>query len=100
MRAFILRPFGTKYGINFDEVHRQLISPALTTCDYDIQDSVTGSFVQAGKICIKMFQLLVAGDVVVADISIHDANVFYELGVRHALRPQHTLLLFAKSKKN
>ena len=29
MRAFIIRPFGTKNDINFDEVEQELIDPAL-----------------------------------------------------------------------
>ena len=46
-----------------------------------------------------MFQQLVA-DIVIADISIHNANVFYELGVRHALQPKRTFLLRARSRKD
>jgi hypothetical protein len=42
-----------------------------------------------------MFHLLLTADLVVADISIHNANVFYELGVRHALRDRRTFLLRA-----
>ena len=30
MRAFIIRPFGTKGGIDFDRVETLLIGPALT----------------------------------------------------------------------
>ena len=98
MRAFIVRPFGTKENINFDEVQRQLIAPALATCD--IQGSTTEPFLQAGNIRADMFQQLLVADIVVADISIHNANVFYELGIRHALQPQRTFLLRAKSKKD
>ena len=36
-----------------------------------------------------------AADLVVADVSIHNANVFYELGIRHGLRPNATFLLRA-----
>jgi hypothetical protein len=39
-------------------------------------------------------------DLVIADISIHNANVFYELGIRHALEPGRTFLLRAKSTKD
>jgi hypothetical protein len=35
-------------------------------------------------------------DLVVADISIHNANVFYELGIRHALRDRATVLIRAR----
>src|SRR6185503_12566607 len=33
---------------------------------------------------------------VIADISIHNANVYYELGVRHALRGKHTFMIRAR----
>ena len=35
MRAFIVRPFGTKERINFDEVEAKLIAPALATLGID-----------------------------------------------------------------
>ena len=46
-----------------------------------------------------MFRELVTADVVVADLSIHNANVFYELGIRHGMRPNATFLLRAKSDR-
>ena len=46
-----------------------------------------------------MFDLLYTADVVIADISIHNANVFYELGVRHALRDRVTVLIRADASK-
>jgi hypothetical protein len=55
----------------------------------------TQEIARAGNIRADMFQLLLTADIVVADISIHNANVFYELGVRHALRDRRTLLLRA-----
>ena len=97
-RAFIIRPFGTKDGINFDDVQKNLIAPALAACD--IQGGTTEPFLQAGNIRTDMFQQLLVADVVVADISVHNANVFYELGIRHALQPKRTLLLRAKGKKD
>jgi hypothetical protein len=39
-----------------------------------------------GNIRLDMFQRLLTADLVIADISIQNANVYYELGVRHALR--------------
>jgi hypothetical protein len=96
--AFIIRPFGTKDGINFDDVEKNLIAPALAGCD--IQGGTTAPFLQAGNIRADMFQQLLVADVVVADISIHNSNVFYELGIRHALQPKSTLLLRAKGQKD
>jgi hypothetical protein len=97
MKAFVVRPFGTKRDINFEEVHNHLIAPALAALD--IQGNTTEAFLEAGNIRADMFQQLLVADIVVADISIHNANVFYELGTRHALQPTRTLLLRAKRKK-
>ena len=97
MKAFIVRPFGTKGGINFDDVQKYLIAPALAALD--IQGSTTEPFLQAGNIRADMFQQLLVADIVIADISIHNANVFYELGIRHALQPNRTYLLRSKSRK-
>ena len=47
-----------------------------------------------------MFRLLVLSDLVIADVSIHNANVFYELGIRHGLRDRHTLLMRAKGTQD
>jgi hypothetical protein len=100
MRAFIIRPFGIKVNrqkkkINFDEVEAKLIGPALERLK-EYQGRTTGDIVRAGNIREDMFQLLLTADLVIADISIDNANVFYELGIRHALRDKRTFLLRCK----
>lgn len=101
MRAFFVRPFGVKEGIDFDDVERALIRPALERLrdqhDMAIDGGTTGEFIRQGNIREDMFRLLVTADLVVADVSIHNPNAFYELGIRHALRHQHTFLLRAKA---
>lgn len=97
MQAFIVRPFGTKSGINFDKVQAQLIDPALKAAE--INGGTTGLILEAGNIRADMFQLLLLADLVIADVSIHNANVFYELGIRHALRPRQTYLIRAAATK-
>lgn len=89
--AFIVRPFGTKKDIDFERVHNELIVPALTKAG--ITGETTGKILEAGNIRQDMFELLLTSDLVIADISIHNANVFYELGIRHALRDQNTILI-------
>jgi hypothetical protein len=49
-----------------------------------------------GIIHRPMFERLLVCDFAVADLTTANANVFYELGVRHALRPHTTLLTTAK----
>lgn len=96
MRVFVIRPFGVKEGIDFDRVDAELIQPALqklATRDDPISGGTTGLISRQGNIREDMFRMIVASDLVVADVSIHNANAFYELGIRHALRPNHTFLL-------
>ena len=99
--GFIVRPFGRRkvqpanggepYELDFDRVQQDLIDPAMRQAG--IAGSTTGSILQAGNIREDMFQLLAHADVVIADISLHNANVFYELGARHALRPKRTFMI-------
>src|SRR5258705_22663 len=93
MHAFIVRPFGKKNDVDFEKVDRELISPALDRLQ--MTGRTTQEIARAGNIRADMFHLLLTADIVVADISIHNANVFYELGVRHALRDRRTFLLRA-----
>jgi hypothetical protein len=91
---FVVRPFGTRNGIDFNRIHAELIKPA---CDQlGIRGGTTELIARAGNIREDMFQLLVSADLVIADISVHNANVFYELGIRHGLRDKRTVLLRCK----
>src|SRR5215208_1447120 len=100
MQAFIVRPFGKKKDlqgteIDFNEVERLLIAPALEAVG--ATGGTTIDIVESGNIRPDMFRLLVTADLVVADLSIHNANVFYELGIRHALRDKRTHLIRCKA---
>jgi len=94
MRAFIIRPFGTKNDINFDNVEAKLIDPALSRLG--VTGRTTMEIRRQGNIRLDMFQRLLTADLVIADISIHNANVYYELGVRHALRGKRTFMIHAQ----
>jgi hypothetical protein len=99
MQVFIVRPFGTKkvtknsveLDYNFETVHQDLIAPALNALN--LEGGTTGKIFEPGDIREDMFSLLLLADIVIADITIHNANVFYELGIRHALRDRKTILI-------
>jgi tetratricopeptide (TPR) repeat protein len=87
--AFVVMPFGTKEGFNsqihdFNAIYNDLIRPALEMAGFEAfrADEETVS----GDILTDMFQELLLADLVICDMSIDNANVFYELGVRHAFR--------------
>ena len=94
MRAFVIRGFGEKAGVNFDWVHKELIEPALRRVG--LEGGTSGLVVEAGNIRDDVIYELIMADLVVADVSIHNANVFYELGIRHAVRNRATVLIRAR----
>lgn len=98
-RIFIIRPFGTKKGkggkaINFDLVQQELILPAMH--NLSLGGGTTGDVVDSGNIREDMFAMILEADIVICDVSIHNANVFYELGIRHAQRKRGTILIKAQ----
>ena len=82
--AFVAMPFGIKEDIDFNAVFRELIKPALEGAGFKVFRA--DEEMRAGNIRTDMFQELLLADLVVADLSIDNPNVWYELGVRHALR--------------
>ena len=101
--VFIVRPFGNRpvpvkkdgkdvsVDVDFTAIDRDLIREALKRTGLGGQ--TTEAIAEAGNIRLDMFQMLIAYDLVIADISIDNANVFYELGIRHGLRPNGTILI-------
>ncbi|MCE9645233.1 MAG: DUF4071 domain-containing protein [Chloroflexi bacterium] len=87
--AFIIMPFGKKKGgdgslYDFNAIYKTLIKPALEDAGFEPfrADEETSS----GDILTDMFQELLLADLCLCDLSIDNANVFYELGIRHAFR--------------
>jgi len=87
--AFVIMPFGKKKGgdgslFDFNAIYTQLIKPTLEMAGFEPfrADEETTS----GDILTDMFQELLLADLCIADMSIDNANVFYELGIRHAFR--------------
>ena len=82
--AFVAMPFGIKEDIDFNAVFGELIKPALEGAGFEVFRA--DEELRAGNIRTDMFQELLLADLVVVDLSIDNPNVWYELGVRHALR--------------
>lgn len=105
MTVFIVRPFGNRHVLkkdkqtgnsvqvmfDFDKVEKELVAPALK--EMKLSGGTTGEIWAPGSIHEDMFSLLLLAEIVIADITIHNANVFYELGIRHSLRDRKTILL-------
>jgi hypothetical protein len=97
--CFILMPFGKKKDatgreIDFDAVYKQLIAPAVIAAGLEplrADEEKTGGIIHK-----PMFERLILCEYAVADLTAANANVFYELGVRHAAKPHTTVLIFAE----
>ncbi len=94
--AFIAMPFGTKPGadgapIDFNRIYAELLLPALQDAGCEVFRADDEQ--RAGDIRTDMFQELLVADLVLADLTLDNPNVWYELGVRHALRARGVLLV-------
>ena len=100
--AFMVMPFGTKStgnpdesapeSVDFDELWHQVHKPVLLNLGYQAvrADCDVGAFIIA-----EMIQRLAVADLVLADISLANANVYYEVGVRHAAQERGCVLVAA-----
>src|SRR5215204_742255 len=94
MHVFVAMPFGIKEGIDFNKIYLDLIKPALEEDGFEVFRADEER--RAGEIRTDMFQELLVADIVVADLSIDNPNVWYELGVRHALRARGIVQIKSK----
>jgi len=97
--CFVLMPFGTKPdptgrpAIDFDRIYETAIRPAVE--DVGLV-ALRGDGERTGGIVHKpMYERLMLCEYAVADLTCSNANVFYELGIRHASRPRTTVAIFA-----
>ena len=94
--CFVVMPFGEKKdfdgnAIDFDDIYRFFFKKAVE--DLGIECVRCDEIEEAGSIHEKMFEHIYHADIVVCDITTSNANVYYELGVRHALAKGVTVLI-------
>lgn len=93
-------PFGKKDEpggsrvVDFDALYDDCIKPA--AADADVEVIRADEETLGGIIHRPMYERLLLAEIVVADLTFANANVFYELGVRHAARPRSTILIYAQ----
>jgi len=95
-KCFVIMPFGKKNDIDgtevdFDYVYHELIEKAVEGLGVDCERC--DEMINTGSIHKVMFRGIFDADVAVVDITSLNPNVFYELGVRHALHKYVTLVI-------
>src|SRR5438067_1728820 len=94
-KVFVVMPFGRKTVddviVDYDEIYAQIFKPAAEIAGYDI--ARIDDIPESGSIPEQYLRELFRADVVLADVSAPNANVFYELGIRHAVSSAGTVLV-------
>jgi MAP3K TRAFs-binding domain len=97
--CFVDMPFGKKPDlasgteVDFDKIYEEGIKPAIVKAGLE---PVRGDRERTGGIIhTPMFGRLLLSEFVVADLTLGNPNVFYELGIRHTAKPFTTIPIFA-----
>ncbi|MEP7237790.1 MAG: TRAFs-binding domain-containing protein [Ferruginibacter sp.] len=96
-RCFVVMGFGEKTDfatgrvLDLNKSYRLIIKKAVEAAGLECIRA--DDIIHAGIIDKPMYELLYDADVVVADLSTSNANAIYELGVRHALKPNTTIVI-------
>lgn len=89
--------FSTGKTFDLDKTYLNIIKPVVEKLGYT---SVRADEIQDSAIIDKsMYALLIKADLVIADITTLNPNAIYELGIRHAARKNHTIILKDKEGK-
>ena len=100
-RCFVVMGFGTKTDyatgrkLDLNKSYRLLIKPVVE--EKGLVCIRADEIRHSGSIDVPMYRELLQADVVIADLSTANVNAFYELGIRHALRP-HTTIVISEDK--
>jgi hypothetical protein len=84
-RCFVIAPIGEENSDTrrrSDQVLRHIITPAANSCGYEVIRA--DGIADPGVITSQVLQHIMNDELVVADLTGHNPNVFYELAVRHA----------------
>ena len=95
--CFVIMGYGVKTDyasgrvLNLDKTYENIIKPAVE--ELGLECIRADEIRHSGIIDVPMYEYLVGSDIVIADLSTSNSNAFYELGVRHALRPYTTIAI-------
>jgi hypothetical protein len=99
--CFVVMGFGEKVDfetgrkLNLNASYFGLIKPAVEAAG--LKCVRADEIAHSGVIDVPMYKQILLADLVIADVSTANCNAFYELGVRHALRP-HTTIIISEDK--
>src|SRR5579864_3972520 len=101
-KLFVIMPFGVRIvvdssgsqTVDFDLTYSSLIKAAGEAAGWNVLR--IDEIAEPGVITDQYLREILEADLVLADISAQNANVFYELGVRQAISTGGTILIALK----
>jgi tetratricopeptide (TPR) repeat protein len=100
--CYVSMPFGVKTDfvngrtVDFDAIYRLAIKPAVEAAGLACvrADEIEGSFLVQKPV----FAAVLGSEVMLADLTTANPNVFFELGMRYAARPRTTILMVSGTR--
>ncbi len=83
--------FATGRRLDLNKTYEYLIKPVVE--GLGIKCIRSDEIIHSGVIDVVMYKWLLEADLVIADISTSNVNAVYELGVRHVLKPNATIIM-------
>ena len=93
--CFVISPIGkegTDIYSDFKEVLDYIIKPAFEESGYSHKVIRADEIDRSGSFIKDILESIYSAHIVIADLTGQNPNVFYELGVRHSLRPRTILI--------
>lgn len=99
LNAFVVMPIkekGSPEFVHFRALYDDVIRPALQTAGY--RPTRADDVQKTGAVTRDVIKRLAEAELVLADLSDLNPNVFYELGIRHALRGSGTIMMLDQAR--
>jgi hypothetical protein len=88
-KCFVIGPIGeagTAIRADADDFMKYIVTPVVTSKEFGYEPPIRADNLNdPGRITSQIIKLLIDADLVIADLTGNNANVFYELSLRHAI---------------
>jgi hypothetical protein len=88
-KCFVIGPIGdtgSPVRADADDFMKYIVSPCLAQKEFDYDEPIRADKLnEPGRITSQIIKLLMEADLVIADLTTNNANVYYELSLRHAI---------------
>jgi hypothetical protein len=99
-KTFVIGPIGSAESsirADADDFMKYIVAPVLEELDYE-EAIRADRLPEPGRITSQIIKQLVEADLVIADLTNNNANVYYELSLRHAIGKRAIHMAFADTE--